>query len=205
MAYERVTVINPRTQTAEVFESRISRRGLAEWVADRDALAAAGFPDRPPDVDTPHLRQWVEHPGEQDLPFFVQLREDGEPEGFPAITVRWHAGEVLDISHGLYWVDDHWVMAVAAAGTAAEQLHWPDYAVRTDDGIIADRAFHGATDEEVWETYELGLAAFNECHAWEDGAVVTTYLEYAAFEQEVALAKADIARGFANPMGAVHD
>lgn len=42
----------------------ISEQAVQEWEAQRERLRASGYPDRPPDVDTPTTRSWVVHPGE---------------------------------------------------------------------------------------------------------------------------------------------
>ena len=42
----------------------ITDDALAEWEEHRRLLALNGYPDRPPDIDTPTLRSWILHPGE---------------------------------------------------------------------------------------------------------------------------------------------
>lgn len=42
----------------------IDDQGLAEWHESREHLRLSGYPDRPPDYDTPTMRYWVRHPNE---------------------------------------------------------------------------------------------------------------------------------------------
>jgi hypothetical protein len=49
---------NPWTGQAETFFVRISDEALREWERDRAHLARAGYPDRPPELDSPKHRAW---------------------------------------------------------------------------------------------------------------------------------------------------
>lgn len=206
MAYDRVVIMNPSTGTAETFRVRISRQAVIEWVAEREALTAAGFPDRPPDVDLPTIRTWVQHPGEEQHPYFTS-KVEGDP-AWPIWTSRWHGGEELDISIGLFWSVDHYGIHVLATGTRVEELHWPDDAIHENGQVRSDRTFPADhTEDEVWGSFELLIAAFNEASdQWpEKDPLVTDYTDYVVMDMEVELAKADIARGFISPMAEAHD
>lgn len=52
------STVNPWTGLRETFATYLSDRSLAEWEADRVQLAALGYPDRPPEFDTPKARGW---------------------------------------------------------------------------------------------------------------------------------------------------
>jgi hypothetical protein len=48
----------------EVFVTRVPPGAIAEWINIRERNKLIGYPDRPPDVDTPLLRMWISHPNE---------------------------------------------------------------------------------------------------------------------------------------------
>ena len=50
--------VNPWTGASETFTVCIDDRGLREWERDRVRLARAGYPDRPPELDSPNARAW---------------------------------------------------------------------------------------------------------------------------------------------------
>ena len=52
--------VNP---AREVFPVCVSDEALREWEHHRVRLAAAGYPDRPPEFDSPNLRAWSLVPG----------------------------------------------------------------------------------------------------------------------------------------------
>jgi hypothetical protein len=89
MTYVRIQLEHPDGMVEE-FDVRISPQGVQEWLRDRDSLRASGRPDRPPDVDTPTLRAWVQHPGEQH-PFFA--RRGAPLDQLPEAAVVWHEAE----------------------------------------------------------------------------------------------------------------
>ncbi len=49
---------NPWTGAQESFRVCISDEALREWEENRVRLAAAGYPDRPPELDNPRVRVW---------------------------------------------------------------------------------------------------------------------------------------------------
>jgi hypothetical protein len=63
MPYRKVTI------NGETFETRLSIGAVMEWLDHRHP----SYPNRPPDIDTPELRGWVSHPGEnKDDPHFME-------------------------------------------------------------------------------------------------------------------------------------
>ena len=60
-----VSVWNERTQEFEVFHGvTVSDLAVEQWVAERWISRANGHPDRPPDSDTDHVRNWKERSGD---------------------------------------------------------------------------------------------------------------------------------------------
>ena len=54
---------NPWTGAPETFPVCVDDEALRDWERHRVRLAAAGYPDRPPEFDSPHLRAWSRVPG----------------------------------------------------------------------------------------------------------------------------------------------
>ncbi len=85
---------NPWTSKHETFPVCISDEALREWELNRVRLANAGYPDRPPEFDSPHYRAWnLSEPGRSLRPKDIEgahttLGVD------PTATVlgTWHSG-----------------------------------------------------------------------------------------------------------------
>lgn len=77
----------------ETFWVRVSDAAVAEWLHERADLQRDGYPDRPPDVDSPTLRAWLPRPGEYDHPYFAGRSAvlKGTQSIWPVYTVVWHA------------------------------------------------------------------------------------------------------------------
>lgn len=58
----------------EVFVSRVSPEAVDEWLGVRERNRVSGYPDRPPDVDTPLTRAWISHPNEVNK-FTIKVEE----------------------------------------------------------------------------------------------------------------------------------
>ena len=54
---------NPWTGERETFPVCVDDEALGQWERHRVRLAAAGYPDRPPEFDSPNLRAWSAVPG----------------------------------------------------------------------------------------------------------------------------------------------
>jgi hypothetical protein len=55
----KVSIYNPSNGHTEEHETTISSLGVHDWIIDRRRLAAKGYPDRLPDIDTPRFRGWT--------------------------------------------------------------------------------------------------------------------------------------------------
>lgn len=53
------STIDPTTGKVERFMVSISEQALEDWERERDDLRRRGYPDRPPEVDTPSARSWT--------------------------------------------------------------------------------------------------------------------------------------------------
>ena len=68
----------------ETFISRITQEALDEWLEVRERNRNIGYPDRPPDIDTPLFRAWVAHPNETNQ-FGIMQSEFGDT--FPVYSM----------------------------------------------------------------------------------------------------------------------
>ena len=69
MPYRRIRLPS-ESGHPEPFWVRVPNGAVVEWLGERDRLRADGYPDRPPDIDTPTLRVWLPRPAELGLPYF---------------------------------------------------------------------------------------------------------------------------------------
>lgn len=176
------------TETGEVeeFLTRISPRGVAEWLVERDALRVEGKPDRPPDVDTDTLRTWLPWPGEENLPCFATQRKLGSGRPFSAVySLSWHSPE-RRAWLGVHSFDDA-EGGYEVAFSSTDKRRYPDIA----------KAYSAATPEStIWDEVEELVAAVCAATDWIGSPKVTTYLDAQWFVSEIALAEAEIAAGF---------
>ena len=70
----------------ETFVVRIPPDAITEWLQTRERGRYIGYPDRPPDVDTPLVRGWIQHPNESDK-FNYLASTMGEGESFPVYSI----------------------------------------------------------------------------------------------------------------------
>lgn len=54
----RWSTIDPDSGETQVFTVYIDDAALRQWERNRRSLRAAGYPDRPPEIDTPNARMW---------------------------------------------------------------------------------------------------------------------------------------------------
>jgi hypothetical protein len=151
--------INPWTGEGETFMVSISNAGLREWEDDRVSLAARGYPDRPPLIDTPLLRSWGPIPSQESLSGGLVLGADrtaravgywsciGESELFKAnvgrrpdgtYVVHFIVGPHTDpVSFGLVF-DCDLVTVRAAVKAVADHFGVPQLGFVSGDALLAD-------------------------------------------------------------------
>jgi hypothetical protein len=103
-----VRLQNEDTGIVEVFHGvTVSDQAIVHWLSDREISVAAGYPNRPPDVDTLHLRRWIKRPGDPvgfyarpawmnvtrllgfwSRPFLVRWRADRDDQGIFVMSHR---------------------------------------------------------------------------------------------------------------------
>ena len=190
-AYRRAVRLYPEGDEGptEVFDVRISEQGFIEWAQQREMLREMGYPDRPPDVDTPTLQAWVPHPGEEDHPYFrnhpVPSPEEADILPFRVYSITWTAR--ADGSR-MAWL-------VAGGPDGSFEVN-----VESDVGVAFQREYPKEMDPDaVGADMDTVLAELSE--RIPDAVVrVTTYAEYLDFDAQMAEAVADIERGFINPL-----
>jgi len=171
----------------ETFWVRVSDAAVAEWLPERAALRHRGYPDRPPDVDTLTLRAWLPRLGEVTLAYFRDLPArsagTGDALAFQVFTVTWHrpnstTTKVLVTGFG----DGSFLSRVVIVDPAGETP--VDKAHRLGPGVDPDA---------VWAEIETIVAAINEAPmGWQPrDPMVTTYLDFAALDEETEVAEAE--------------
>lgn len=182
-----MTITNTETGEVEEFLTRISPRGVTEWLVERDPMRASGKPDRPPDVDTDTLRTWLPWPGEENLSCFASQRKaSANDRPFSAVySLSWYSPErrawlgvhAYDDAEGGYEV----------AFSSTDKRRYPDVA----------KAYSAAIPEAtIWDEVEELTATVCAAPDWVAPPKVTTYLDAQWFVSEIALAEAEIAAGF---------
>jgi hypothetical protein len=179
--YSKVTITNHETGEVEEFAVRIGPNGLRDWLMDREKLAATGHPDRPPDVDTPTLRAWLPHPGEEELPYFQRT---GAPiDMLPEVALSLQADAVA-VS---------WLMVSTEGGGYHVEVRLLDHGLPVDaysrDYADGEEAALHAELEELVRTMPDGVVPRL--------SVLSDYLLAIA---EYRLAEAELERGFINPL-----
>jgi hypothetical protein len=166
----------------ETLWSRVSDEATIAWLAERHYLKERGYPDRPPDVDTPTVRLWLARPSEEALPYFRrQALEGGSSASFPVYTVTWHAPEGSGAKFLLTGLLD---------GSFVGRLILEDEAGnRTiDKGHLYPP---GDDPDDVWDAVTRIVVFIDAAGLWEAEALVTDYLDFVALDAELDAARAD--------------
>ena len=186
MPYRTYRVLSQEGQP-ETFVVRVDDRAIAEWLPERAHLKHRGYPDRPPDIDTPTLRAWLPRLGEGTLPYFRDLPArsagTGDALAFPVFTATWHrpsgtTTKVLVTGFGDGSFMSRVVIVNAAGDSPVDKVHrlGPD----VDPGA-------------VWTEVETIVRAINEAPmGWQPrDPMVTTYPDFIALDEEVEVAEAE--------------
>jgi len=166
---------------------RVDDRAIDEWLLERAGLRHRGYPDRPPDVDTTTLRAWLPRLGEGTLPYFRDLPArsagTGDALAFPVFTATWHrpsgtTSKVLVTGFGDGTFMSRVVIVNASGDCPVDKAH------RLGPDISPDA---------VWAEVETIVAAVNEAPmGWQPwDPMVTTYLDFAALDEETEVAEAE--------------
>jgi hypothetical protein len=183
----RTLLLRSADGAAETHRVRVSDAAVEEWLRERANLRDRGYPDRPPDLDTPTLRAWLPRPGEQGLPYFRD--RSSQPVApidtvlFPVYTAVWHApggltAKVLVTGTGDGGFVSRVVIVNAAGGCPVDKAHRLD--PNTDPNT-------------VWDEIETIVHAINEAPmGWgPDDPLVTNYVDFIALDAEVEVAEAE--------------
>lgn len=187
--YESILVPAPGGG-AEEFHVRIPKAAVLEWVKLRERFRAEGRPDRPPDVDTPLMRLWIAHPGEENDPYF-------EPDGRADKNLR----SLLDPRPATFtcavwiWRDARGSFQLQLAGH--RDGTFGSVAITDPEGPIAERPL-GKSGRLAWRLIEEQLALL--CEQYGTPVSVVTYFDFVQVEEELRLAQADLDRGFISPL-----
>jgi hypothetical protein len=182
MPYRTITVRSEQGPT-EAFRVRIPDAAVTAWLAERDRLRAHGYPDRPPDVDTPHLRAWLPCAGEERHPYFTNgLRPPRSADTvFPIFTATWHAPgaittKVIVTGHGDGSIWSRVVIDYPSGERSVDQ---------------ARRYGPDADPDTVWSEIELVLRAIDRAGVGWDAhsPMVADYPDFLALDRDVEIAE----------------
>lgn len=180
MPYRRVRIHNG--DETETLWSRVSDEATIAWLAERAYLRSKGYPDRPPDVDTPTVRLWLARPSEERLPYFRRLVYEVPLGGsFPVFTITWHAPDGSGAKFLLSGLLD---------GSFVGRLILEDE-VGT---LTVDKGHNYAPEDDpdvVWDAVTRIVGFVDAAPHWEGTALVTDYGDFVALEAEVEAARAD--------------
>ena len=186
MPYRRISLPSDNGST-ETHWVRVDDRAVAEWLPERARLRRRGYPDRPPDVDTPTLRAWLARPGEQGLPYFrdgqAPSTAPGDTQVFMVFTATWHRPSGVTTK-------------VLVTGMADGSFLSRVVIVEPSGKTPVDRAHRLGPDldpDAVWAEVETIVAFINEAPmGWgPEDPLVTTYLDFVDLDAEVEVAEAE--------------
>jgi hypothetical protein len=172
---------------AETHWVRVDDRAVAEWLPERARLRHRGYPDRPPDVDTPTLRAWLPRLGEQALPYFrdraARSAGTGDALVFPVFTATWHRPHSATTKVILTGLGD---------GSFLSRV----VIVDESGNCPVDKAHRLGPDLDpnaVWAEVETVIRAINEAPmGWEPrDPMVTDYLDFLDLDAEVETAETE--------------
>jgi hypothetical protein len=178
--YRRVAIHEPSGRVETVW-SRVPPEAFLAWLSVRDDLRALGYPDRPPDVDTPTLRLWLPHLGETAVPYLRDVSD--ATDSFPVLSVVWArpdglTAKVMVMGYGDGSFTSRVTFEAPSGERTLDQTHHLDPDVDPSD---------------VGEEIETLIAAIDAYPGgWgPDQPVVTDYCEFLACDAEIALAEAE--------------
>jgi len=164
---------------------RISDAAVAEWITERADLKRHGYPDRPPDVDSPTLRAWLPRPSEQGLLYFAN-RSRVRPMAdsiWPIYTALWHAPERATTKVLVSGTGDGGIRSRVVVEHSTGERPVDKVKVYPPD----------ADPDTVWREVETIVMAIDAARlGWgPDDPMVTTYLDFVALDDEVQAAEAE--------------
>ena len=167
MPYQEIQIGN------EVFVSRISPEGVDEWLVIRERNRKLGYPDRPPDVDTPLQRGWIAHPNEQNK--FALIA--GEVR--TSFIVYTFAGDIAEAE----------IKLLVTFDIKAKEYLFRRVVRRNDGSTVGDETFvyseeegEGALEAEI-----IGVSIFAGEHPY-----ISTYFDFEDLDVETKLAEKEL-------------
>jgi hypothetical protein len=174
----------------ETFVVRVPASAITEWLGSRDRGRYIGYPDRPPDVDTPLLRGWIQHPNET-AKFNYLASTVGHQEVFPVYSISCDALGPLSI-------------VVEAKLLVSYNVPQDKYTfrliVRTLQGESIVDSEIDVDVTEIEEAFDVKIKQFAEAFVGE-GAFISTFADFEALQEETLLAEKELKEyyGDSNP------
>ena len=186
MPYRQVSLLSDNG-LPETFWVRVTDAAVAEWLRERARSKHRGYPDRPPDIDTPTLQAWLPRLGEQALPYFrdhlAQSAKPGGTQMFMVFTATWHRPNGV-------------ITKVLVTGMGDGSFLSRVVVVEPSGETPVDKAHRLGPDidpDAVWAEVETIVRAINEAPmGWQPrDPMVTTYADFVALDDEVEAAEAE--------------
>lgn len=168
----------------ETFVVRVPTSAITEWLDSRDRGNYIGYPDRPPDVDTPLVRGWIQHPNESDK-FNYLASTVGNLETFPIYSLSCEAQSPISNI-----VIDVKLLVSYSIPTDKYALR---LVIRTLEGeSIADSEFE-VESERAETVFDHKLEQFAESFISKTTVpFISTYADYEELMEETLLAEKEL-------------
>jgi len=177
MPYREITI------GKETFITRLTPDALEEWKEVRERNRHIGYPDRPPDVDTPLHRGWISHPNEVNK--FALLSSELNTGSFPIYSIS--CEKYIDSIGAI--IEGKLLISYDAQKDSCEFRH----VARTLEGLtIGDTSFY-ASWEDAEAIFDDELESFARVFVVKNiDPFISTFIDYEALLEETEIAEKEL-------------
>jgi hypothetical protein len=169
--------------TGELTIARISNAAITEWLEVRERNKNLNYPDRPPDIDTPLMRTWIQHPGD---PGYEELaKQASHTLSFPIMTIA-----VQDVS-GLGRLEPVEAKIIISYEDSAYQFRFVVRELQTGATVMDKTAAKPEWDEQYYEDV-LALYSSMFIHSYSPTVLISTYFDFEEIWTETDLAEQEL-------------
>ena len=173
--------------STETFASRVTNEAILEWLEARERNRVIGYPDRPPDIDTPMHRMWISHPNE--INSFTHAPVNIPQNSFPVYAIC-YANSLAEAKLLVQFEDNVYTIRRI---------------IRTNQGESLGDFSYSVSEQDVAETFELELELYSQIFYYADfNPIISTYVDFAATEAEIATAYIELEEYFGKYKGRVN-
>jgi hypothetical protein len=164
MPYKEIRIGN------EVFVSRISPEAVDEWLDIRERNRNIGYPDRPPDVDTPLQRAWISHPNETNQFTIAAL---GVEDVFPIYSF---AGDIPIAE----------IKLLVTYRTKSDEYVFRRVARDNEGNTLGDKSYVCADNDHISEVFDNELEKVSQFAG--ENPFISTYFDFEEMTRETKVA-----------------